>query len=307
MISISFIFSSESSKPKYETIQHGSEGDSVTKLQERLQELGYYKGEITGYFDEETEDAYIFFQTTAGVTVDGISGNSDQELLYSDDAPYAPEKPVQDEETTKRNNDVQTKLKELNYYWGDCDGILGEMSIEAIKSFQYINGLVATGEIDDETYKAIMSETAEPNPNYVEETTPQPITTYTFNAYDLNETGLMGPNDATLNATATSFIIPNEQAKTNTELANTVTSETNKLAKNAVSGIEAESFTKVAPSNTKVNGFAIAIVFVLGAFSLIGIYLLFSAKKERARKAARATMKQQRRMARTDSEARYWW
>lgn len=299
--------SSESSKPKYETIQLGSEGDSVTKLQERLQELGYYKGEITGYFDEETEDAYIFFQTTAGVTVDGISGNSDQELLYSDDAPYAPEKPVQDEATTKRNNDVQTKLKELNYYWGDCDGILGEMSIEAIKSFQYINGLVATGEIDDETYKAIMSETAEPNPNYVEETTPQPITTYTFNAYDLNETGLMGPNDATLNATATSFIIPNEQAKTNTELANTVTSETNKLAKNAVSGIEAESFTKVAPSNTKVNGFAIAIVFVLGAFSLIGIYLLFSAKKERARKAARATMKQQRRMARTDSEARYWW
>ncbi len=299
--------SSENTKPKYETIQLGSEGDSVTKLQERLQELGYYKGEITGYFDEETEKAYILFQTTAGVTVDGISGNSDQELLYSDDAPYAPEEPEQDEATTKRNNDVQTKLKELNYYWGDCDGILGDMSIEAIKSFQYINGLVATGEIDDETYNAIMSDDAQPNPNYVEETTPQPITTYTFNAYALNESGIMGPNDATVNATTTSFILPNEQAKTNTELANTVASKTNQLAKNAVSGIEVESFTKVAPSNTKVNGFAIAIVFILGAISLISVYLLFTAKKEKARKAARATMRQERRMARTENEARYWW
>ena len=299
--------SNESTAPKYETIQLGSEGESVTNLQERLQELGYYKGEITGYFDEETEKAYILFQTTAGVTVDGISGNSDQELLYSDDAPYAPEEPAQDEEATKRNNDVQTKLKELNYYWGDCDGILGEMSIEAIKSFQYINGLTATGEIDDETYKAIMSEDAQPNPNYVEETTLEPVTTYTFNAYALNQSGIMGPSDATLNATTQSFILPNEKANANSQVANTVAAETNKLAKNAVSGIEAESFTKVAPVNSKVNVFGFAIVFVLGVFSLISIYLLISAKKERARKAARATMRQERRMAKTDSEARYWW
>ena len=46
--------------------------DEVTKIQERLKELGYYDGEVNGKFDDATEAAYIQFQQAAGVDVDGI-------------------------------------------------------------------------------------------------------------------------------------------------------------------------------------------------------------------------------------------
>lgn len=81
--------SSSNSSSSSTTLRNGDSGDSVTKLQQRLAELGFYDGEITGYFGDYTEEAYKSFQTAAGVTVDGIAGASDLEILYSDSAPSA--------------------------------------------------------------------------------------------------------------------------------------------------------------------------------------------------------------------------
>ena len=67
-------------------LKKGSQGDSVKKLQERLQALGYYDGAVDGSFGAQTEEAFMLFQETAGLYVDGIAG-SDAELLYSADAP----------------------------------------------------------------------------------------------------------------------------------------------------------------------------------------------------------------------------
>ena len=81
--------SNSSSQSKPTSWRNGSTGEEVKKIQNRLTELGYYTGAVDGNFGDATEKAYRAFQEAAGLTVDGIAG-SDRDVLYSDDAPYAP-------------------------------------------------------------------------------------------------------------------------------------------------------------------------------------------------------------------------
>ena len=50
-----------------------------------------------------------------------------------------------------QNKEIQQKLKDLGYYNGAIDGILGEGSIQAIKKFQKDNGLTADGIVGAKT------------------------------------------------------------------------------------------------------------------------------------------------------------
>jgi N-acetylmuramoyl-L-alanine amidase len=52
----------------------GASGEDVRRLQERLKEFGFYDGEITGEFDEKTEESVISFQKSEGLTPDGFVG-----------------------------------------------------------------------------------------------------------------------------------------------------------------------------------------------------------------------------------------
>lgn len=85
-------------------LRNGSTGSKVEKLQQRLQELGYYNGSIDGDFGDLTEAAFKLFQKTAGLFEDGIAGN-DADLLYSDDAPAYVE-----EETVTLKKKTETEL-----------------------------------------------------------------------------------------------------------------------------------------------------------------------------------------------------
>ena len=50
------------------------EGIDVRNVQERLTELGYYEGEITGIYDRETAQAVRNFQEAFGLLADGVVG-----------------------------------------------------------------------------------------------------------------------------------------------------------------------------------------------------------------------------------------
>lgn len=50
------------------------EGIDVRNVQERLTELGYYQGEITGVYDRETAQAVRNFQEAFGLLADGVVG-----------------------------------------------------------------------------------------------------------------------------------------------------------------------------------------------------------------------------------------
>lgn len=54
----------------------GSRGTRIKKIQSRLAEYGYYKGDIDGVYGKSTADAVRNFQQNNGIVPDGIVGNA---------------------------------------------------------------------------------------------------------------------------------------------------------------------------------------------------------------------------------------
>jgi len=65
-----------------ETLRYGSFGPIVELLQSILKKLGYYKGNITGRYGEETQKAVAAFQKSYGLLVDGIVQNRTWRRLH---------------------------------------------------------------------------------------------------------------------------------------------------------------------------------------------------------------------------------
>lgn len=55
------------------------------------------------------------------------------------------------------NKDIQTALKNANFYTGAIDGKLGPMTKKAIAEFQKANGLEADGKVGPKTWQALSS------------------------------------------------------------------------------------------------------------------------------------------------------
>lgn len=72
-------------------IKEGSEGEDVARVQQRLIELGYLRGEADGKYGRATNLAVQSFQKAAGLDVDGMTGEKTADALFADNAPHAPE------------------------------------------------------------------------------------------------------------------------------------------------------------------------------------------------------------------------
>lgn len=66
----------------------GSSGEPVTRIQQRLQKLGLYRGPLDGAFGGGTEAAVKAFQAANGLDVDGVVGNDTWKKLFRE--PIAP-------------------------------------------------------------------------------------------------------------------------------------------------------------------------------------------------------------------------
>lgn len=58
----------------------GSRGNEVRQIQNKLKQLGYYKGTVDGIYGNNTKNAVIAFQKSCGLKADGIAGP--KTLLY---------------------------------------------------------------------------------------------------------------------------------------------------------------------------------------------------------------------------------
>ncbi len=72
-------------------LARGSTGEFVTQLQQRLKEWGFYEGEPTGSFDEETDECVALFQEQSGLAADGVAGLVTLEALGLTDILFAPD------------------------------------------------------------------------------------------------------------------------------------------------------------------------------------------------------------------------
>lgn len=282
------------------TLRVGSNGDKVVKLQERLQELGYYTGTIDGDFGSGTEEAFKLFQKTAGLYVDGLAG-SDVDLLYSDDAPAykadtetvtstsnkksdleIAQTSAENEETEEstpdlfKNGDfheeiikIQERLIELNYYEGTADGSFGSMTEEAIRDFQSANGIEVSGEANEYTMNVLFSDDAVKNTQVEEDPTEK---------LEVVDSEL--PESA-LNSTAK--VVKDDEQAVATEIA----LETNKLSQKALAGI-ADTMSFEADSNGNNFQFifwlAVMIVVMSVTFAIVNA-------KEKKKYAKRSSSK----------------
>lgn len=64
----------EGSKYIYTLSKLGSRGEEVRKIQQKLKQLGYYKGSVDGIYGTGTQNAVKAFQRNCGLTADGIAG-----------------------------------------------------------------------------------------------------------------------------------------------------------------------------------------------------------------------------------------
>lgn len=71
----------------YVTLEKGTMGSEVTKLQKALKNAGYFSGSCDGYYGDATVEAVKKFQKAKGLSQDGKAGPATQRYLYEGDFP----------------------------------------------------------------------------------------------------------------------------------------------------------------------------------------------------------------------------
>ena len=135
------------------TVSEGDDGADVHEIQERLVELGYME-QITGHFGESTTSAVKKFQEKNGLIVDGSVGEDTKEMLYSENAKANFMSYGEKSDKVKK---YQEKLKALGYLTTEADGTYGQDTVNAVKRFQTMNGMIADGFLGPSTIKLLDS------------------------------------------------------------------------------------------------------------------------------------------------------
>ncbi len=73
-------------KPTEALLRNGSIGTEVQQLQQRLQQLGYYNGEIDGHFGGGTKNSVVLFQQQHGLEPDGMAGPATIAAIFGSQA-----------------------------------------------------------------------------------------------------------------------------------------------------------------------------------------------------------------------------
>lgn len=139
-----------------DSLEYGSQGAAVNKLQQQLAGLGYFKGTTTGYYGSKTKEAVKKFQAAKGISKTGTVGPQTTKALS---AAWTSSKA----NTSSKGNTVsaavkraQEVLKKMGLYKGKVDGLNGKMTSSATKEFQRKNGIKPTGVLDKATEKEIL-------------------------------------------------------------------------------------------------------------------------------------------------------
>lgn len=136
----------------YHTLSLGDTGLAVQTLQQRLQDLGYFSGGVSGIFDAETETAVERFEQTFGIMQTGIATPTFQVQLFSSSAPiYGSdeyESAVVSQYSTLQRGAIgssvyalQHRLKELGYPIDELTAVYDEATENAVQLFYQAYGL----------------------------------------------------------------------------------------------------------------------------------------------------------------------
>ena len=128
----------------YQDLYPNDSGDRVKAIQRRLQDLGYFTGEIGGNYLAKTQAAVEAFQAAIGWPVDGVATAALQERLFADDAPANPGlMPLSSGDKGPAVERLQARLIQLGYLDDteeNRDGDYGPMLSGAVERLQRLMG-----------------------------------------------------------------------------------------------------------------------------------------------------------------------
>ena len=137
------------------TLSSGSTGQDVRRLQRILVMIKVLDfTQITGTFGPQTVQAVKDFQTSVGLTADGVAGNQTWQALPAD--PNTPR--LARHASGAAVTAVQQGLKKFSAAPGDptdpgaVDGHFGPMTESAVRAYQTGHGLTADGIVGDRTW-----------------------------------------------------------------------------------------------------------------------------------------------------------
>lgn len=157
-------------------LREGSRGTEVTRIQQRLIELGFLSTRATGVFGPATKDAVIRFQRANGLTADGVVGRSTTSALFPATTSRAPASQPANSVLREgsRGTEVtrmQQRLIELRLLNTRATGLFGPATKDAVIRFQRANGLTADGIVGPATLRLLFPSNQQAN------STTNPITT----------------------------------------------------------------------------------------------------------------------------------
>lgn len=143
-------------------LQHGNRGIKVVELQKKLHKIGYFDGQITGYYGNITQNAVSQFQANNGLTVDGIAGYKTLAALGLSEAITT--QSSQYTSLLKLGSsgslviELQQHLQVMGYYDGLMTGYYDLSTQQAVILFQMDVGLKSDGIVGPLTQAAIESQ-----------------------------------------------------------------------------------------------------------------------------------------------------
>lgn len=149
---------------QYRVLTRGDVGSAVYALQQRLKNLGYPIGELTGIFDNETANAVMLFYEAYGLTGSDIANVELQKELYSDSA-----RGYNGASNAARSvnaafdgsvSAIQERLIQLGYMTGMADGDYDRRTEIAIKLFEEACGQLPSGTLSSDMLSRLNSESA---------------------------------------------------------------------------------------------------------------------------------------------------
>lgn len=145
-------------------LQPGDRSPQVRSVQMRLQQLGYFNANPTGYFGKITQASVARFQQASGLNADGIVGPQTQAALQNYQPTETTQQALRAGDRGEAVRLMQERLGVAGVYDGAADGVFDEETELALKRFQLARGLKVDGVAGPKTL-ALLPAIGGPYPN----------------------------------------------------------------------------------------------------------------------------------------------
>ena len=146
--------------PSYE-VKRRYQGDDIKVLQQQLYELNYllYEDDVNGYFGKKTETAVMEMQKSNDLKQTGTIDLKTLNFLYSENVKAYT---ITNKSDPSIIRTYQLRLRDLGYYFGECNGFYGDDFRMAVRMYQLNNSQLSDGFISPSTKFSLDSKYARP-------------------------------------------------------------------------------------------------------------------------------------------------